>query len=72
VTIRNSWLGLETEMVIQTKRMEPVAGLPGMCRRRVVLGVAKRDRPVVEKLVADLHRPSTLSAKPARFEAELD
>jgi len=72
VTLRKTWLGLKTELVIQTTRMEPVADVPGMSRGRLVLGVAKTDRPAAEKIVADLRLPGPLSAKPARSDTSLD
>jgi hypothetical protein len=72
VTLRKSWLGLKTELVIQTTRMEPVADVPGMSQGQLVLEVARRDRPAAEKLVADLRLPGPLSAKPARADTNLD
>jgi len=72
VTLQKTWLGLKTELVIQTTRMEPLADVPGMSQGRLVLEVAKRDRPAAEKLVADLRLPGPLSTKPARLDTGLD
>jgi hypothetical protein len=72
VTLRHTWLGLKTELVIQTTRMEFVANVPGMTRGQLVLGVARRDRPAAEKLVADLRLPGPVSAKPAQFDSALE
>jgi hypothetical protein len=72
VTLRKTWLGLKTELVIQTTRLEPVADVPWMSQGRLVLGVAKTDRPAAEKLVADLRLPGPSSAKPDRGDTGLD
>ena len=55
VTLRTTWLGFKTELIIQTTTMEPVADVPGMSRGQIVLAVARKDRPAAERLVADLH-----------------
>jgi hypothetical protein len=72
VTLRKTWLGFKTELVIQTTRMEPVADVPSMSQGQLVLEVARRNRPAAEKLVGDLRLPGPLSAKPARSETNLD
>jgi hypothetical protein len=72
VTLQKSWLGLKTELVIQAWKMEPVAEVPGMSQGRLVLGVAMRDRPAAEKLVAGLRIPGTPADKPAMFDSGLE
>jgi hypothetical protein len=72
VTLRKTWLGLKTELVIQTTRMEPVADVPGMSQGKLVLVVAETDRPAAERLIADLRLPDAVSAKPAPVDADLD
>jgi hypothetical protein len=72
VTLRKIWLGLKTELVIQTTRMEPVADVPGMSQGRLVLGIANGDRSAAEKLVADLRLPGPSPAKAARVNRGLD
>src|SRR5260221_1834422 len=57
VTLVKSWFGLYVDMVIQVARMETVKNFPGMTQGRLVLGIARRDRPAAAKLVADLQFP---------------
>jgi hypothetical protein len=70
-TLRKTWLGLKTELVIQTTTMRPIAEIPGMSRGQLVLGVAESDRPAAEKLIADLNLPAS-SSKPAGNDTGLD
>jgi hypothetical protein len=72
VTLQKTLLGLKTKLVIQTTRLEPVADVPGASQGRLVLQVAKRDRPAAEKLVADLRLPDPASVKPAQFDTGLE
>ena len=71
VTLRKTWLGLKTELVIQTTRMVPLADLPGMSQGQLALEIARRDRQSAEKLVADIRLPGPLSAKPTRSDTNL-
>jgi hypothetical protein len=72
VMLRKTWLGLKTELVIQTTRMAPVGDVPGMSQGQLVLGVSEKDRPAAEKFVADLRLPDPSAAKPARDDTGLD
>jgi hypothetical protein len=57
VTLEKRWFGLCTNMVIQVARMEAVKDFPGMTQGRLVLGIARRERPGAAKLIADLQFP---------------
>jgi hypothetical protein len=57
VALEKRWFGLFTEIVIQVSRMESVKDFPGMTQGRLVLGIARRDRPAAAKLIADLQFP---------------
>lgn len=72
VTLRKTWLGFKTELLIQTTRMGPVGDVPGMSQGQLILGIAEKDRPSAEKFVADLRLPDPSTAKPAREDAGLD
>jgi len=72
VILRRTWLGLKTELVIQTTRMTPVAEIPGMSRGQLILGVEAKDRLAAEKLVSDLGLPISSSAKPDPGDMGLD
>jgi hypothetical protein len=72
VTLEKTWLGLKAELVIQTTRMAPVGNVPGMSKGRLVLGVAVRDRPAAEQLVADFGLPGGVAAKSAAFDTGLE
>ena len=47
-----------SRLVIQASRLEPVQNVPGMNQGRMNLGIARRDRPAAEQLVAELNLPS--------------
>ncbi len=72
MTIQKGWFGFGTKVVIQTTRMQPVAGIPGMTQGRLVLGVAQKDLLAAERLVADLRLDDSPSPKPAPLETGLD
>jgi hypothetical protein len=72
VTLRKTWFGLKTELVIQTTRMRPVGDVAGMSPGRLVLAVAETDLPAAKKLVADRRLPSPTSDKPAPDDAVVD
>ncbi len=72
VTIEKGWFGLGTKVVIQTTSMQPVADVPGMDRGRLVLGIASKDRPAAEQLVADLGLTGTCSGKAAQVNTGLE
>jgi hypothetical protein len=57
VRLERSWFGLVTRLAIQANRLEPVQEIPGINQGRLVLGVARRDRPAAERLVAELALP---------------
>jgi hypothetical protein len=72
VTLHKTWLGLKTELVIQTTSLEPVADVPGMNLGRLALGVKKSHRPAAERLVAELNLPGPVAGKPSRDEFGLE
>src|SRR5208283_3013957 len=57
LTIETGWFGIGAKVVIQTTSMQPIADVPGMSQGRLVLGVAQKDRPAAERLIADLNLP---------------
>jgi hypothetical protein len=72
LALEKTWLGLKTALVIQTTRMAPVDNVPGMSKGRLVLGIATRDRPAAEQLVAALGLSGSLAAKPAALDTGLE
>src|SRR5262245_6985249 len=48
-----SWLGVKIQ--IQTARMELLKDVPGASQGRVELHIARKDRDLAERFVADLH-----------------
>lgn len=54
VRLDRYWFGLVTKLVIQGNRMEAFQDVPGMKQGRLTLGIARRDRPTAERLVAEL------------------
>ena len=48
-----SWLGLK--IVIQTKRLDSLNGVPGASQGKVELPIARKNHELAEKFVADLH-----------------
>ena len=58
VTLTKGWLGtswLGVKIVIQAARLETLMDVPRMSQGRVELSIARKDRELAEKLVADLH-----------------
>jgi hypothetical protein len=72
VTIEKGWFGTGTKIMIQTTRLKPVGDIPGMTQGRLVFGIASKDFPVAETLVADLKLDSSLPTKPAPLDTALD
>jgi len=54
VRLEHHWFGLSTKLAIQTNRLEAAKDVPGMNQGRLVLSIARRDRPAAERLVAEL------------------
>jgi len=57
IRLEQSWFGLVNKLAIQAGRLEVVQDVPGMNQGRMVLGIARRDRPAAERLVAELMLP---------------
>ena len=58
VTLTKGWLGtswLGVKIVIQTARMELLKDVPGASQGRIELHIARKDRDLAERFVADLH-----------------
>jgi hypothetical protein len=58
VTLTKGWLGtswLGVKIVMQTARMESLKDVPGASQGRVELHIARKDRDLAERFVADLH-----------------
>ena len=58
VTLTKGWLGtswLGVKIVIQAARMELLKDVPGASQGRVELHIARKDRDLAERFVADLH-----------------
>ncbi len=72
VTIETGWFGLGTKIVIQTTSMQPIADVPGMNRGRLMLGVAQKDRPAAQRLIAELGLPGPSSGKAAQVDTGLE
>jgi hypothetical protein len=72
VTIEKGWFGTATKILIQTTRLKPVGDIPGMTQGRLVFGVAHKDRPVAETLVADLQLDGSPPPKPAQLDTGLE
>ena len=58
VRLERRWFGLSTRLLIQSASLEPVQDVPGMIQGRLLLGIARRDRPAAERLVAELAMPA--------------
>jgi hypothetical protein len=57
VRLERRWFGFVTKLSIQADKLESVKDIPGMTQGRLVLGIARCDRTLAERLVADLHLP---------------
>ncbi len=63
VTLTKGWLGtswLGVKIVLQAARMDILQDIPAMNQGRVELSVARKDRDLAEKFVADLHQVEEL------------
>ncbi len=59
VTLTKGWLGntwMGVTIVLQAARIETLKDAPGMSQGRVELSVARKDRDIAERFVADLHQ----------------
>jgi hypothetical protein len=54
VELERRWFGLSTKLAIQANRLETVQDIPGMKQGRLLLHIARRDRPAARRLVAEL------------------
>ena len=57
VRLERGWFGWSTKLLIQADSLAPVQDVPGMAQGRLLLGIARRDRPAAERLVAELALP---------------
>jgi hypothetical protein len=58
VTMTKGWLGaswLGVKIVIQTKRLDTLNGVPGASQGKVELSIARKNHQLAEKFVDDLH-----------------
>ena len=58
VTMTKGWLGqswLGVKIVIQTRRLETLNDVPGASQGKVELSIARKNMPLAEKFVNDLH-----------------
>jgi len=72
VTIETGWFGLGVKVVIQTTSMQPIADVPGMNQGRLVLGIARKDRPAADRLITGLNLPGPFFGKGARVDTGLE
>jgi len=51
IALQRTWLGLRTHLAIQADHRKNMEDVPGMKQGRIVLAIARRDRPAADKLV---------------------